>query len=142
MNWREEVTDKLRRYSAMVSAASSIPLELKSLEAELHAVQSTQAARSGVCGVRAYEDRLMNIIVKQQELENQLCSVESWLQVMDTALGKLMEYERRVLDMLYIQQIAAPQVCRELGLERSSLYRYRDTALKNLTMIMYGVPES
>ena len=142
MNWREEVTDKLRRYPTMASAAKSIPLELKSLEQEASALQSAQAGHSGVRRVRAYEDRLMNIMVKQQELEALLDSVESWLKVMDTALQKLPDWEYRVLELLHIQQNSAAQVCKELGMERSSLYRHRDIALKDLTLIMYGVLES
>lgn len=142
MNWKEEVTNKLRRYASMAGAAKSIPLELKNLEQEACALQSAQVGRVGVRSVRAYEDRLMNILVRQQELESQLDTVENWLQFMDRALRQLPEWEQKVLDLLYIQQLSATQVCGDLGMERSSLYRCRDAALKNLTLSMYGALES
>lgn len=142
MNWKEEVTEKLRRYPAMASAAATIPGELARLEQEACTVQSAQFGRSGLRSVRAYEDRLLNITVKQQELESQLCSVESWLQTMDRALQRLPEWEKRVLELLYMERSSATQACQTLGMERSSLYRLRDTALKNLTLCMYGALES
>ena len=77
MNWKEEVTEKLRKYPVMANAAQSIPLELDSLEQEACSLQSAQAGRSGVRSVRSYEDRLLNILVKQQALESQLGSIES-----------------------------------------------------------------
>lgn len=142
MNWKEEVIEKLRRYPAMVSAANSIPLELAGLEQEACAIQSAQLGHSGPHSVRGYEDRLLNILVRQQELEGQLSSVEGWLRMMDRALQRLPEWEKRVLELLYMEQSPSAQACQVLGMERSGLYRLRDTALRNMTMGMYGALES
>ena len=142
MNWKEEVTGKLHKYAIMASAAESIPLELKNLEQEACSLQSAQAGASANRSVRAYENRLMNLVVKRQELEDQLILIENWLEFMNRALQKLPEWEKKVLELLYIQRLSASQVCMDLGMERSSLYRYRDAALKNLTLKMYGTLES
>lgn len=142
MNWREEVVDKLRQYSVMAHAAESIPAELHSLDQEACALQSAQSGRTGVRSIRSCEDRLMNILVKKQELELLLDRTESWLRVINMALGRLDQWDRRILQLLYIEDISVVKTCDELGLEKSTLYRYRDAALKRLTLSMYGVMES
>ena len=142
MNWKEEVADKLRKYPIMTNAAESIPMELKNLEQEACSLQSARAGRTGGRNLRGNEDRLMGIMVKQLELENRLDAVENWLKFMDNALQKLPEWDMKVLELIYIQRQSTAQICADLGMERSSLYRYRDAALKNLTLSMYGALES
>ena len=116
MNWKEEVTGKLHKYAIMASAAESIPLELKNLEQEACSLQSAQAGASANRSVRAYENRLMNLVVKRQELEDQLILIENWLEFMNRALQKLPEWEKKVLELLYIQRLSASQVCMDLGM--------------------------
>ena len=142
MNWKEEVVEKLQKYPIMTSAAAFIPVELKNLEQEARSLQSAQAGRTGTRSIRGNEDRLMYIMVRQLELENRLDVVEGWLKFMDAAMQKLSAYDQKVLKLMYIQRLSISQICADLGMERSSLYRYRDTALKNLTLSMYGALES
>ena len=142
MNWKEEVMDKLRKYDAMSNAAHAIPRELDYLKEEAYAIQAAQMDRTGGRNIRGHEDRLMNIVVKQQELEILLNNTENWLRLMDRALEKLPAWDRKILKHLYMESRPVSQVCQELGMERSSLYRHRDQALRELTLQMYGALES
>ena len=40
------------------------------------------------------------------------------------------------------QSGALDQLCEELGMERSSVYRHRDKALSKFTLSLYGAQES
>ncbi len=142
MNWKEETIDKLRKYPAMVSATRSIPLELQGLEREARAVQSLQTTNKDRKNRQTLEERLMNIMVKRQELERQLDSAENWVTLMEEALKQMNEQEKKLLIMLYAKACSPRYICTMLQIEKSSLYRRRDAALKKLTLAMYGALES
>ena len=142
MNWKEEVAEKLQRYPAMVRAAKAIPLELEALEQEACGLQAVRMGSTGVRNSRANEERLMNIFVRRQELEMQLANTESWLAIVNRGMRQLDHWDQRVLELWYFQKLSLGEICQDLGVERSSLYRHRDAALKNLTLSMYGALES
>ena len=143
MNWKEEALEKLQRYPMMTLALRTIPLELERLTREARELQSVgQGIGSRNRENRAQENRMMNNLVRRQELELQLEQARLWVSVTEEGLSHLTEEERSLLEKLYIQQIQATDLCQELGVERSSLYRYRDAALKKLTLGLYGGLES
>lgn len=144
MNWKEEAVEKLRRYPVMAGALQVIPLELQRLEREAGDLQGAGfTARGGSsANNRAQENRLLDNLVRRKELEQQLEQARLWVEVTQAGLAQLDERERLILQRLYGQQVDAVTLGRELGLERSSLYRCRDAALKKLTLALYGVLES
>ena len=143
MNWKEEAVEKLRRYRLMANSAQAIPRELERLVGE---AQMLRAAPFGGGGgrrnVRSHEDRLLDNLTQRQELAAQLEQVESWVQFTGQALEQLDAQEQEILRRLYIEGADVTAVSRELGMERSGLYRMRDEALKKLTLAMYGGMES
>ncbi len=142
MNWKEEAVEKLRRYPLMAHSAQAIPRELERLEEEAGSLRSVQFGVGGGRKLRSHEDRLLDNLAQRQELAAQLERVESWVQTTDLALEQLAPQEQKVLRLLYIEGVEASTVSRELGIERSGLYRLRDGALKKLTIAMYGGLES
>ena len=142
MNWKEEAIDKLRRYPVMVSAVQTIPRELERLEMEARALQSGAAGKGPGRNLRAQENRLMDNLVRRQELLRLQDNAESWVAVTGQGLSGLNEQEQKLLRLLYVEGANVQQVCMAMGVERSSLYRQRDAALKKLTLAMYGALES
>lgn len=142
MNWKEEAVEKLRRYPAMVSAVRLIPWELKELERQAATLQAVRLGGGGVRNLRACEDRLMDNLVKRQELEQRLQQAECQVAVTDGALTAIPEPDRQLLTKLYIDKESVQGVCQSLCVDRSTLYRLRDAALKQLTLAMYGALES
>lgn len=144
MNWKEETVERLSRYSAMANAVKVIPTEVRRLEQEAAALSgATPTFGSSRSDRRGREDQLLSILVRKQELENNHTNAQLWIQFTDRALEQLMPEERDLLVRMYIardRNINA--LCSELGLEKTSLYRRRDIALKRLTLAMYGALES
>ena len=87
---------------------------------------------------------MLNNIVKRQELQWSLDQARLWMQNVTEALDALEPEEKGILRQLYISPEvgAMEQLCDKLCLEKSSIYRKRDSALRKFTLAMYGAIES
>lgn len=144
MNWKQEAKEKLRRYGAMRIATINIPQELKRLEIDACSIRSARTDGSTVEGGGSKrEEAMINNILHRQELTWTLEQAQMWLQITDRALTALTNEERQILHSLYIypEKGGVERLCKELGLESSSVYRRRDKALKHFTMAYYGIEE-
>ena len=141
MNWKAEAVEKLRRFPLMRQATQSIPKELERLEQEARSLQAGNA-KLGAMNVRSQENMLLENMIRRRELEELCASAESWVAVTAGAIGQLTAQEEKLLTRLYVEEADVEQVCGELQMERSSLYRHREAALKKLTLALYGALES
>ena len=145
MNWKAEAKEKLRRYDAMRLATVNIPQEIQRLEVD---AQSIRAAKTDAPVVKSSggsrEDALLNNILHRQELAWTLQQAQFWLQTTERALSALTSQEKLILHRLYIypESGAVERLCKELGMESSSVYRRRDKALQHFTLAYYGVPDA
>ena len=144
MNWKAEAKEKLRRYDAMRLATINIPEEVQRLEVDAQAIRSAKldgAVGSG--GGNRREDALLNNFIHRQELLWTLEQAQLWLKTTDRALSALSSEEKLLLHRLYIYpEMGAPErLCKELGVETSSIYRRRDKALRHFTLAYYGIDE-
>ena len=146
MNWKAEAVEKLRRYDAMCRARENLPLELRRLEQEYTAIGAGMTDRIGTGNgnVRSREDWMLNNVMARQQLTWSLDQARSWTDLVERALSALSSNEQLILRRLYIlpQSGALDQLCEELGMERSSVYRHRDKALSKFTLSLYGAQES
>ena len=144
MNWKAEAKEKLRRYDAMRLATINIPEEMERLELDAQAIRSAKTDGDVVNGGGSKrEEALINNIIERQELAWTLQQAQLWLKITDRALTALSKEDRLILHRLYIyQEMGAPErLCKELGLETSTIYRRRDRALKRFTLAYYGIDE-
>jgi hypothetical protein len=143
VNWKSEAKEKLKRYDAMRLATINIPEEMERLEIDAQSIRSAKLDSPAVksCGNR--EDALLNNIIHRQELQWTLQQAQSWLKTTDRALTALPKDETLILHRLYIYPEAGnlERLCKELGVESSSIYRRRDRALKHFTLAFYGIAE-
>ena len=144
MNWKQEAKEKLRRYSAMRLATINIPQELERLEIDARSIRSAKTDGTPVAGGgNKREEALINNILHRQELTWTLQQAQLWLQITDRALSALSSDEKQILHRLYIypEKGGLERLCKELGMETSSVYRRRDKALKHFTIAYYGIEE-
>ena len=144
MNWKAEAKEKLRRYDAMRLATINIPEEVQRLEVDAQAIRSAKLDGAVVSGGgNRKEDALLNNIIHRQELLWTLEQAQLWLKTTDRALSALSSEEKLLLHRLYIYpEMGAPErLCKELGVETSSIYRRRDKALRHFTLAYYGIDE-
>lgn len=145
MQWKEEALEKLKRYSAMQTAAKNIPEQICMLEANVATLRSPSAPKiGGRGGVRSREDAIINNLAERQELEWSLARVKQWLAVTNRGLNALSNEELVILQRMYLfpERKAVDRLCGELGVEQATVYRKRDKALQHFTAAMYGFPET
>lgn len=142
VNWKQEAVEKLRRYNAIHLATINIPQELERLEIEEQSSRATEVDDSATkhAGNRI-DDTMLNNILYRKELIRNLQQARIWLKTTDHALNALNAQEQRILYWLYMypERDGLTRLCKELGKETSSIYRYRDQALKHFTMAYYGI---
>lgn len=141
MNWKEEAAQRLGDYRYMRHAVHSLHRELKRLQLEAIALKSLtmdSACTPGAGGRK--EDRLLNNLVRRQQLEDSLEQAELWISTTDDALACLMPEEKRLLERMFLEgdRGNATELAQQMGLERSTLYRRRDDALRKFAVALYG----
>ena len=145
MNWKTEAMEKLRTYETMQAALKNLPREISRLEEEYKAIGSQIfSGKSAGRNLRSREDGMINNIVRRQELQWSLDQAQQWMQTVSTALDVLEPEEVGILQQLYIcpKSDGIERLCEKLHLERSSIYRKRDSALRKFTLALYGATES
>lgn len=143
MNWKEEAADKLRKFPAMEQSLRSIPLELKRLELDAQMLRGrSPEAVGGNSDPRRGEEQLMNNLMRRQELRWAMENARLWVQTTSDALQVLDPEEQLVLKALFCAPArgAVQQLCQQLEVEQSSVYRRRDKALYRFATALYGDP--
>ncbi len=141
MNWKSEAIEHLNKYGAMVEATKNIPEELRRLESasrDLKACDPTAIPGSKTGG--PMDDRLINNLVKREQLHRSYENAVSWVTTTDRAMSVLEPEEKQILKRMYVtpQKGVVALLCEDLGLEQSSVYRRRDQALYRFTIALYG----
>ena len=82
----------------------------------------------------------LNNMIRRQELSDALDQAVLWVDITDHALGCLEDQEKELLVRIYIEGDwgNVTQLAQDLGMERSTVYRRRDEALRKFTVAMYG----
>ena len=145
MNWKKEAIEKLKEYNARKQAITSIPMEIAQLESAVRGIRSASAdgspSRGGGSG---REDMLLSNICKREELKRSLAAAKVWVSQVDAAMAVLNQEERLILDRFYINPAIGnvDRLCGELNVEKPTVYRRKDDALRRFTICLYGCTEN
>lgn len=141
MRWDLEAIAKLKDYSAKKNAAANIPEEIARLEDDFKHIRSATTDSTPVDGGgNKREDMLLSNICLRAELWHQLNDVERWIATMDGALAKLDASERLVLERFYItpHKGSIDRLCEELAIEKATVYRRKEAAVRKFAKVLYG----
>lgn len=144
MDWKREAIDKLRCYAARKNALVSIPQEIRELEDAFAGIRSATTDGTPVHGGgSSREDMLLSNIAHRDELERSLRQAKGTVAIVERGLSVLDAEERLVLDRFYIHPARgnADRLCEELGIEKASVYRRKESALRRFTIALYGAVE-
>lgn len=144
MDWKYEALEKLREYNAKKLSLENIPVEIKRLESAMQSIRSATSDGSPVKGGgNGREDMYLSNIVHREELERSLEQAQMWVDIVDAGLEILSEEERLILSRFYINPAKGnvDMLCEELGIEKPSVYRRKDAALRHFTICLYGCAE-
>lgn len=142
MDWKYEARWKLKNYEAHREALENIPKEIKRLESSYAGIRSASIDGTPVSGGGSgWEDALLSNIVQRDELKRRLKEARLWVSMVDNALSILSDEEKLVLDRFYIHPAKGNvgELCERLNVEKATVYRRRDNALKRFTIALYGV---
>lgn len=140
MNWKQEAIDHLQKYNAMVQAVENIPTELARLQQSVCGIAAAASGPRVKTSPKMGDDLLINNLIKQQSLENSYENARLWVAATEKALAVLAPEEKLILFRMYVrpERGAVGALCETLGVEQSSIYRRRDSALYRFTLALYG----
>lgn len=145
MNWKKEAIEKLKEYNARKQAITSIPLEIAQLESSVRGIRSASADGVAISGGGSgREDMLLSNICKREELKRSLAAAKVWVSQVEDAMAVLNQEERLILDKFYINPAKGnvDRLCGELSIEKPTVYRRKDDALRHFTICLYGCTEN
>lgn len=145
MNWQDVAIEKLKFYEAKKLSLRNIPLEIAEIESTMISIRSARPDMPSVKGGGfGYEDKLLNCIVRKEELQRVLDRAQLSVDEITGALQILSQEEQLILDRFYINPAKGnvERLCSELSTEQSTVYRRKDTALRKFTIALYGCLES
>ena len=145
MNWKYEAIEKLKQYEAKRQSLTSIPAEISRLESAMQSIRSATADGTPVTGGGSgREDMMISNIVHRQELEKAAEQAKAWVDNVDGGLAILSAEERLILGRFYINPAKGNvnRLCEELGVEKPTVYRRKDEALRHFTICLYGCTEN
>lgn len=145
MNWKREAIDKLKNYEVHRQALENIPQEIKRLESVWTGIRSAVTDSTPVSGGGSTrEDLMLSNIVHRDELKQRMKEACLWVSMVDKALSILSDEERMVLEQFYLHPVkgAVEGLCERMNIEKATVYRRRDNALRRFTIALYGVTDS
>jgi DNA-directed RNA polymerase specialized sigma subunit len=144
LDWKREASDKLRCYEARKSSIESTTEEIRQLELSIGSIRSSINDNTPVSGGGGTKDTiLLNNITRRKELLKARRIADGMVSQIEKALSLLDENERLVLNRFYICPAKGnvDRLCNELNIEKATVYRIKDQALRTFTIAMYGLTE-
>lgn len=143
MDWKPAAIQRLKDYEARKKSLSIIAEQLENLESQFTAIRAAQTDSEPVTGgdMSRREDMLLSNIVLRDELTANQKIAGREIEITEKGLAALTPEEKRILELFYV---ARPydhvgRLCDELNVEKSEVYRRKNTALDKFTIACYGV---
>lgn len=143
MNFQQEAIQDLKTYPQRLKARDNLKERIFILNERYISLRGVSISEPVKGGMSRQEEKMLDNIAERERLGFSLKVVEALIELTEKGLVALDQKERRVLDGFYINPIDnhVVKLCEELNIEKSSLYRLKDTALKKFTRSEYGIVE-
>ena len=137
--WKDLAKSELEMYPAKKEALTTIPERLRELESAFVSIGSPSADKVAVQGGGG-NDKALNNIVQRESLFRNYAEVLAFTARVERGLAVLTEDENEILRRCFIhpERGAVERIAQAKGLDKSTVYRMRDDALRKFTMAMYG----
>lgn len=143
MNFQKEAIQDLSTYPQRLKARDNLKERIYILNERYTSLRGVSTSEPVKGGMSKQEEKMLDNIAERERLGFSLKIVDELIKLTERGLAGLDSKERRVLDGFYINPIDnhVVRLCDELNIEKSSLYRLKDTALKKFTRSEYGIIE-
>lgn len=142
MNWKASAETDLRTYNIRRQSLDNIQERITALKATQDGLRAAAADSEPVKGgTSKYEDKLINCIVEIERLKINYAAANRIVKLIEKGLAGLSSEEREVIDCFYINREYRhiDSLREKLHLEKSQIYKLKDTALYKFTVSCYGI---
>lgn len=143
MDWKQAAIQRLKDYEARKKAVALLGEQIKNLEMQFASIRGAKTDGEPVMGSNGNrrEDILLSNIVLRDELKANRQIAGREIEITEKGLAALNDEERRILELFYISRPYdhVTRLCQELKVEKSEVYRRKNTALDKFTIACYGV---
>lgn len=141
MKYTDWIIPRLRDLEHERAALRNIPERIRTLELAFDGLRAANTEGTVVSGGenRRVETMLANI-AERDELKRNLEITRREVEQVDSAMAKLSQDERLVLDRFYIHREHGhvDRLCEELGCEVANVYKIKNRALVQLARSLHG----
>ena len=143
MNWKREAGNDLRSYPERKAACKNIRERINILEEQFTSLHGISTDTPVMGGMSRQEEKMLDNISEREKLTSSLKITEDLVKLTEKGLDVLDKRERQVLEGFYFERSDnnVERLCCQLNIEKSTLYRIKDTALVKFTRALYGVIE-
>ena len=143
MDWKPAAIQRLKDYEARKNAIQLIKEQLETLNMQFTSIRAAKTDGEPIKGGEGNrrEDMLLSNIVLRDELKANYKIATREIEITEKGLAALTKEERRILELFYIARPYdhVSRLCEELSVEKSEVYRRKNTALDKFTIACYGV---
>lgn len=143
MNWKAEAIKDLKSYPQRKESIENLKERIKVLDEQFKSLHGISAGEPVMGGMSKQEQKWLDNIAERERLNFSLKIAEELVNITEKGLKVLDKRERQVLEGFYLQASYnhIDSLCQKLSIEKSTLYRIKDEALRKFTLAMYGTVE-
>lgn len=142
MNWATVSIQRLKDYEIRRQAVENITEQIQLLEERFKAIRSaTTDGTPTPTNTNRREEMLAYNITTREELSYNLSFAKREIALTEKGLAACTEKEKKILNRFFINRTRnhIQQLCDELFVSKTELYRMKDEALRKFTIAMYGI---
>lgn len=142
MNWATVSIQRLKDYEIRKQAAENITEQIELLQERFTAIRSaTTDGTPTPTNANRREEMLAYNVTMREELTRNLAFAKREISLTEKGLAALTDKEKRILNLFFINRTRnhIQQLCDELYISKTELYRLKDEALRKFTIAMYGI---
>ncbi len=142
MDYIREAIEQLEHYNELVLSLANMRDQLEALKLERYGIKAQIITREPKgSGKSEPDDKWVNNIFNRNILVRNIEATSKKINCIDKALSVLNNDERLVLKRMFItgNHNAIEDICRELSLSQSQIYRIKGQAIRRFARAMYGV---
>ena len=130
----------MEQYDSMQWILKNAQGEITKAEGDMVSISSPGFEENRSSGdVRSGENRMVNQMENLDVLRHRYETALEYDRWFTPAWMELTEEERQLLKGLYMDGLTCPDMCEELKIEKTTLYKRRNRALSHLSTLLYGL---
>lgn len=143
MNWKKEAANDLRTYLQRKASCENIRERIEILDEQFVSLKGVSMDTPVKGGMSRQEEKMLDNIYERERLKFSLKVTEALVELTEKGLSILDENEKAILKGFYFENLEnhVEKLCERFNVEKSTLYRMKDSALEKFTRTEYGIVE-